>query len=103
MATDLTLISQLPQNDKRSLFAMLARELLAAGAGRAEVSDSTGDIILYAVPASARANAERAIRDADPVYLVELHRRATDRSEVMNLDEVLALGGTTDRDSTPRT
>jgi len=76
---NLPAIDHLSLEGKRQLLALLARELLTASGAPLVVKDISGDdVLVYAVPADARASAERALREADPDRLAELRRRAAD-------------------------
>jgi hypothetical protein len=80
---DLPAISQLSPEAKRQLLALLARDLMSERSSSLSVNDAAGDIFVCAVPADARARAERAMRDADPARLAELSRRAATPSRLV--------------------
>jgi hypothetical protein len=92
MATaNLPEITQLSSEEKRQLFAILARDLLHPGRGPLTVEDATGELLLYEVPAESRALAERALREADPTYLAELLERAATTEQSLSLEEAIRL------------
>jgi hypothetical protein len=91
MTADLPAISHLPTEAKRTLLAALARELLVDQRGLVSVADANGEMVVYAVPAMPKAAAEQALREADPLYLDELRRRATDLNESVSLEEAVEL------------
>ena len=62
---DLPATDHLSTDAKRQLFLRIARELMDAS-GAVSVADAAGEVVVYAVPADARARAERAIREMTP-------------------------------------
>lgn len=80
----------LPAETKRQLLAMLARELMDAS-GAVSVADAAGEVVVYAIPADARARAERAMREATPAYLAELQLRAATPEKSFSHEEALKL------------
>ncbi len=76
---------------KRQLLAMLARDLLTASGTPLSVTDATGEVVVYAIPADARARAERAMREATPERLAELRRRAATPENSFSHEEALKL------------
>ncbi len=81
----------LPAETKRQLLAMLARDLLPASGAALSVTDAGGEVVVYAIPADARARAERAMREASPEYLAELQRRAATPEDSFSVEEALGL------------
>ena len=81
----------LPAETKRQLLAMLARDLLPTSGASLSVSDAAGEVVVYAVPADARARAERAMREATPERLAELQRRAATPENSFSVEELLKL------------
>lgn len=79
-------VRALPAELKRQLFALLARELVGPS-GTTSVAD--GEVTVYAVPANARALAERAMREATPERLAELQRRAATPENSFSVEELL--------------
>lgn len=84
-------VRELSTETKRQLLALLARDLMAASGAPVSVADAAGELVVYSVPADARARAERAMRAASPEYLAELERRASTPEDSMSLEEVLRL------------
>ena len=89
--SDLPAISQLSPEAKRRLFALLARDLLGEKARSFSFQDAVGEVAVYAVPAGARAIAEKALRDASPEQLAELRERAATLNQSMSLEEAMQL------------
>jgi len=91
-AIELPVVSGLPTEAKQRLLAVLARELLtASGLGIVSVTDATGELLVYPLPKDANAQADQAIRDADPMHLAELRRRGSNPHNAVPFADVMSL------------
>jgi hypothetical protein len=88
---NLPAIESLSTEAKRQLLARLARDLMAASGEPLSVEDAAGEVVVYTVPADARARAERAMREASPEFLAELRRRAETLEDSFSHEEALRL------------
>ena len=103
MANFLSTILELPSDEKKRLFAGLARHMLEHNHGRLAVRDAAGEMLVYSVPTNARANAEKLLRETEPAALAELHRLAKEsRDDDMTEGEVIRVVKSTDTGSSRR-
>ena len=98
---DLPQTSQLPSDSKRSLLALLARDLLAAKPGPLSVTDSLGELVIYTLPRDAREQASRALQMASPEELARIRGRASASGDTMSFEEALNLPYDPAEDSNP--
>lgn len=83
--------AKLSTDEKRTLLAKLARDLIDKQRGPISVQDAAGELIVYSIPRDARKRAQRAIRDASLDEIAELQRRASTFKNSMSLDEATHL------------
>ena len=99
---DLPKLDAMTPEVKRALLRALLLDLAPTDGFLNGLDFGDRSVYVYTPPPNARENAERFIREADPAYLDELHRRAAEDSEVMSLEEVLALKPDSESGSTPQ-
>jgi hypothetical protein len=89
---ELPATDHLSDDAKRRLLARLARELMSRSGATVSVTDAAGEVVVYTIPADARARAERAMREATPEQRAELDRRSTSLDKTFTLEQAKQLG-----------